>query len=223
MLRRTALFVLILTILLVIGWIAAADWRPAEADYPRQGIDVSQSQGIIDWEGLPDEVDFAYMRASEGADGRDSRFTVNWTGARTAGIARGAYHRFSLCASGEAQANNFIAALPADRDMLAPAVDLEFTDTCADRPTPDELATELTLFLNRVEARYGRRAILRLTREFDGGYEVSRRFPDHPLWLRSTFLKPDWGARPWAMWQASGFRRIPGITGAVNWDVAARP
>ncbi|QIG81995.1 lysozyme [Sphingosinithalassobacter tenebrarum] len=201
----------------------AADWRPAEADYPRQGIDVSHHQGAIDWDALPDEVDFAYIKASEGGDHRDDRFAENWRGARSAGIARGAYHYFSLCTPGAEQANNFIATVPASRDMLPPAVDLEFGGNCSERLTPDALATELTLFITRVEARYGRRVVLYLTREFEGGYEISRRFPDQPLWLRSIVLKPDWGTRPWSLWQASSFRRIPGISGGVDWNVAARP
>ncbi|WP_109807600.1 GH25 family lysozyme [Sphingosinithalassobacter portus] len=223
MLRRTALFVLILTILLVTGWVIAADWRPAEADYPSQGIDVSQRQGIIDWEALPDDVDFAYIKATEGNGHIDRRFRSNWADARAAGIKRGAYHRFSLCVPGADQADGFIGTVPADRDMLPPAVELRFEGNCSERPTPDALATELTIFVKRIEARYGRRVLLYLTREFDGGYEVSRRFPDQPLWLRSIALKPDWGRRPWTLWQASSFRRIAGISGPVDWNVAARP
>src|SRR6185295_7868151 len=92
-------------------------WHPSDGLYPRQGIDVSHYQGRIDWAALPAQgVDFAYIKASEGGDLRDDAFQANWAGARRAGIARGAYHYFTLCRPGAAQAANFIAAAPADPD-----------------------------------------------------------------------------------------------------------
>ena len=48
-----------------------------------------------------------------------------------AGLARGAYHYFSLCKPGREQAVNFLEVLPEDRNMLAPVLDLEFTGNCA--------------------------------------------------------------------------------------------
>ena len=107
------LAVLILLALLVP--LLAGRWHPSDRDFPSQGIDVSHHQGPIEWPLLPRQgVDFAYIKATEGGDFRDSAFAANWAGARAAGIARGAYHFFTLCRSGADQAANFIAAVPAD-------------------------------------------------------------------------------------------------------------
>ena len=109
-------------------------WHPSDSRFPAQGIDVSHHQGAIDWPLLPAQgVDFAYIKASEGGDHRDRAFAANWSGARRAGIARGAYHFFTLCRPGADQAANFIAAVPAEPDALPPAVDLEYMGNCAAR------------------------------------------------------------------------------------------
>jgi lysozyme len=194
-------------------------WRPWERSYPTQGIDVSHHQGKIDWSRLPSQgVDFAYIKASEGGDHRDRLFAANWSGARRAGIARGAYHFFTLCRSGAEQAANFIAAAPVEPDALAPAVDLEHLGNCSRKLPPDAFHRELAAYLKLVEARYRKPVLLYLTREFDQAYQVSARV-DRPLWLRSIVTEPSFGARPWRLWQVSNFRRLRGIRGRVDWNV----
>lgn len=218
--RRAAIGALVFAMLAMLAWLYAIHWKPSEASYPRQGIDVSHHQGAIDWIAVAesDEVDFAYIKASEGGDLRDRRFPENWAGAGSAEIMRGAYHFFTLCTPGDVQARNFIATVPKTPLMLPPAVDLEFGGNCAGRPSPDALVVELMIFIRAVEAHYGQQAILYLTREFDAGYAISSRIPRR-LWLRSLVWEPKWGARPWSLWQASSFRSVPGIKGRVDWNV----
>lgn len=220
-LRWTAIVLLAITGIGIAGWLYAIHWRPSEASWPRQGIDVSRHQGMIDWPAVARQrrVDFVYIKASEGGDLRDPMFAVNWQGAGSVGIARGAYHFFSLCKPGDVQAANFIGAVPGDGNMLAPAVDLEFGGNCSERPDPEALLAELMVFIRTVEQRYRQPVVLYLTREFDAGYGVSARIPRR-LWLRSIFREPKWGERPWSMWQASGFHSVPGIQGGVDWNVA---
>ena len=198
----------------------APHWHPSDRAFPQQGIDVSHHQGVIDWSALPAQgVNFAYIKASEGGDFRDRRFTENWAGARAAGIQRGAYHFFTLCRSGAEQAANFIAAVPAEPDALPPAVDLEYMGNC-DRPlSVDAFHAELAAYLRLVEAHYRRPALLYLTEEFDRAYQVSARV-DRPLWLRNLVFEPGFGARPWRLWQVSNFRQLRGIAGRVDWNVA---
>ena len=198
----------------------ASAWGPSERAYPTQGIDVSHHQGVIHWSDLPEQgVDFAYIKATEGGDHRDRLFERNWAMARQEGIARGAYHFFTLCRSGAEQAANFIAAVPAEADALPPAVDLEYLGNCSARLSADAFHRELADYMNRVEAHYRKPVLLYLTEEFDQAYQVSARV-DRPLWLRSLVFEPDFGARPWRIWQASNFRRLRGIRGRVDWNVS---
>ncbi len=200
-------------------WFGSGRWNPSERDFPNQGIDVSHHQGVIEWPLLPAQgVDFAYIKATEGGDHRDRRFAANWAGARNAGIARGAYHFFTLCRSGAEQAANFIAAVPIDPDALPPAVDLEYMGNCGGRPRIADFHSELAVYIRAVEAHYRKPVLLYLTEEFDSAYRVSARVA-RPLWLRSLVFEPDFGARPWTVWQVSNFRRLRGISGRVDWNV----
>jgi lysozyme len=219
--RRVAAGLLLLPILAGAGlWLYAPRWHPPDSAFPRQGIDVSHHQGAIDWAALPGQgVDFAYIKATEGGDHRDRLFARNWAGARAAGIARGAYHFFTLCRPGADQAANFIATVPAEPGTLAPAVDLEHLGNCSRRVSIDAFHAELAAFIRAVEARYGKPVLLYLTAEFDRSYAVSARV-NRPLWLRSLVFEPRFGARPWTVWQVSNFRRLAGIDGRVDWNVA---
>ncbi|QAY79637.1 lysozyme [Sphingosinicella sp. BN140058] len=209
-------------LLLALGlFLYASSWHPSNRAFPIQGVDVSHHQGRIDWKRIKRQgVDFAYLKATEGADHRDTMFTANLKASAAAGIPRGAYHFFTLCRSGADQAANFIAAVPRNRRLLPPAVDLEFGGNCGARPDRVALLRELDIFLKRVEAHAGKQAILYITREFDAAYRVSEAI-DRPLWLRRLARRPDYGARPWALWQASNVRRLRGIGGRVDWNVVA--
>lgn len=218
LLKWTAVGAVAAALLALAAWRFAGGWHPSDSDFPRQGIDVSHHQGTIDWAKLPAQgVDFAYIKASEGGDHRDSRFAFNWAGAKQAGIARGAYHFFTLCRPGAEQAANFIAAVPPDADALPAAVDLEYLGNCSRAVTPDAFHSELAAFIRPVEAHFGKRVVLYLTEEFDSAYQVSARLK-RPLWLRSLLFEPGFGARPWHIWQVSNFRRLDGVDGRVDWN-----
>jgi lysozyme len=202
---------------------AARGWRPSEKHYPNQGIDVSHHQGSIAWAKLPRQgVDFAYIKATEGADHVDGRFSINWRAAHAAGIRRGAYHFFTLCRSGRDQAAHFVRLVPREAAALPPAVDLEFPGNCDRRPSREKFHKELGDFLRIVEAHYGKHAVLYLTPHFDKRYRVSTTFK-RPLWLRSLGAKPRFGGRGWAIWQSSNSRRLDGVHGRVDWNVARKP
>ncbi|WP_247713262.1 glycoside hydrolase family 25 protein [Qipengyuania polymorpha] len=213
------LFIVPLVLAAFYAFMEAKNWHPSDDDYPAQGIDISHHQGAIDWSLLPDQgVDFAYIKATEGGDFVDPRFAENWEAAGEAGIARGAYHFFTLCKPGAEQAANFIATVPRDERALPPVVDLEYMGNCSERPKLDDVRAELGDYLRLVEAHYGKPAVLYLTEEFDEEYAISENF-DRPLWLRSLVLEPEFGARDWTFWQVSNFRQLEGMQGRVDWNV----
>lgn len=208
--------VLALVGLAVLG---AKSWHPSDVSYPLQGVDVSHHQGTIEWSLLPEQgVDFAYIKATEGGDFVDPAFKRNWREAGRAGIRRGAYHFFTLCRSGAEQALNFIRTVPLEKGSLPPVVDLEYMGNCSKRPPVADVNQNIQLFIALVERRYRQKVVLYLTEEFDSAHGISTRL-NRPLWLRSLILEPDFGARPWAIWQASNFRRLDGIDGRVDWNV----
>lgn len=217
---RIALVPVIAVLALVASaYLYSGHWHPSDTTYPRQGIDVSNHQGDIDWSKLPGQgVDFAYIKSTEGGDFLDKSFAKNWAGAKAAGIDRGAYHFFTLCKSGREQAANFIRTVPQDADALAPVVDLEYLGNCSRRISVDALHKELGDFITAVEAHSGKPIVLYLTQEFDDAYQVTKQV-HRPTWLRSIIFEPDFGKRPWHIWQMSNFRRLDGIKGRVDWNV----
>ena len=188
-------------------------YRPGLRAGETYGIDVSHHQGPIDWARVAgDDIGFAYVKATEGGDHVDARFAENWATAKSAGIRRGAYHFFTLCTPGDAQARNFLATVPADAE-LPPAVDLELAGNCAARPPHATVMTELLAFLAAVEAR-GVRVLLYVGDDFADHYfrDVNAR----EQWWPSVLRRPD--AR-WRVWQASAWARVDGIAGPVDLDV----
>ena len=199
--------------LLAIGApIAVGAWNPLTESYV-QGVDVSAHQGHIDWDALARaDVRFAYIKASEGATFIDPRFAVNWRDAGRAGLRRGAYHRFTLCRSAAAQAANFLRAAPRAADALPPAVDVENFQDCASASA----VAQIEEFLDTVEARYGARPILYVTRQFHDAHE--RDFPLERFWIRSLYAPPEFRRADWVIWQHHNYAQRPGIDAPVDLD-----
>lgn len=96
--------------------------------YPVHGTDASRWQTAVDWHrARANGVNFAFVKATEGADDVDPLFREHWQGARAAGVPTGAYHFWYHCASGRAQARNFIRRVPRAPGALPPVLDLEWT------------------------------------------------------------------------------------------------
>jgi lysozyme len=197
-------------------------WRfnyPSASEFPIRGIDVSHHQGEIDWARVATEgIRFAYIKATEGGDFRDSRFAENWAGASESAIAVGAYHFYTLCRSGREQAENFMEVVPEDTDALPPAIDFEFVGNCDRRPPPGEVLRELSTFAQLIEQRYGKTPLLYATYDSLDTY--------HPedavrggLWIRDVFGRPNLPDAVWRIWQFADNTRIRGIDGPVDQNV----
>lgn len=182
------------------------------------GVDVSAHQGDIDWERLAgSRVAFAYIKATEGMDFRDARFPANWAASRRAGIHRGAYHYFTNCGSGAAQAQNFISAVPVDPEALPAVVDAEHLAPCRSGPGIAAPAAELRIFIDLLQQRYGRRPIVYTTRAFEAAH-LRGELMGESFWLRSLFFPPRYRAGQWVLWQYHHRGRRPGIAGPVDLD-----
>jgi lysozyme len=193
---------------------------PDEKRFPVRGIDVSHHQGPIDWEAVAASgVAFAYIKATEGGDHHDRHFRENWRAAGAAGLARGAYHFFTFCTPGDAQAENFLGVVADLRAELPPVADVEFSGNCKSWESVDDIRTELSAFLARVEQGTGRKPVLYYTR--DARIRVIEGYFHHyPSWPRNVFYEPvAQGTSIWSFWQFADNARVPGISGAVDLNV----
>ncbi|MCC2545640.1 glycoside hydrolase family 25 protein [Hymenobacter sp. BT175] len=198
------------------GRLTGREQTPLLAGYAVHGIDVSSYQGKIDWpEVARHQVRFAFIKATEGVTLRDSRFARNWREARKASVMRGAYHFFQPNYDGREQANLFVRTVPLAAGDLPPVLDVEapeFHDVSVMRRG---IATWLTL----VERHYGVRPILYSNYSFYQRY-LAGHFDDYPLWLAHYEVdSPELPKDKWIIWQHSDEAHVPGIRGAVDFNV----
>lgn len=192
-------------------------------DHAVHGIDVSRFQGPIDWrQARAHGVSFAFIKATEGGDLVDPMFRDHWRGAGRAGVPRGAYHFFYHCRPAAEQAAFFIRHVPRG-GTLPPVLDMEwtpFSPTCTIRRPQEVIRSEAKIFLDIVEAHYGRRPIIYSTVDF---YKENQmwRVGAYPFWLRSVAAHPDevYGGRHWSFWQYTSTGLIPGVEGEVDINV----
>lgn len=211
----------ILALIGVVGWWFVTGWHPSRTYYLFQGIDVSESEGAIRWPTIAaGGADFAYVRATTGADGRDSRFAANWVDVHAAGMRRGALHVWSFCKPAADQANNFNTTVPRVEDALPAAVLIDVSPGCDARPDRAVLIAEITRFVSMVEAHTGTPMLLKIAAPVEAEYSLSAGI-QRPLWSMRNFVRPDYATRPWRMWQASDMRHIDGVDGPVRWNVVA--
>lgn len=197
------------------GWLP--NYRPNLQAGERYGVDVSNHQGEIDWERVAaDNMEFAYIKATEGGDFVDDWFERNWEGAEDAGLDRGAYHFFTLCRAGEEQAANFLEVVPRDPDTLPPVVDLELAGNCTDRPDPEWVRRELGAFLNAVESVTGQTVALYVGDDFEGEYHLRDEL-NRPIWHRRVLIRPD--VDGWWIWQVHGHASVDGIDGGADLNI----
>ena len=200
----------------------AGAWRPATVcgkGPTVPGIDVSYHQGAIDWPAVrAGGVEFAFIRATDGADRVDPQFAPSWDGARAQGILRGAYQFFRPAQDPIAQADLLLGMLAPSAGELPPVIVVEVTGDRA----PAEIEAAARAWLDRVRLAIGREPII-----YTGAYfwrdEVGA--PDltaSPLWHAQFTAAPCPNIAPpwpdWAFWQFSSTGRVPGIAGDVDLD-----
>lgn len=197
---------------------------PKPRDYPIHGIDVSKFQGDIDWNAVANSgVKFAWIKATEGGDRADARFQANWTGAKAAGVAHGAYHFVYWCRPPLEEMTNFEQNAPVEEDALPPVLDVEATPTsktCHKRLTQEGAVADMKVMLGEMERHYGKRPIIYTTVDFYEAILSGGALSDYSIWVRSTKHHPavKYGSRAWAFWQYQSDGQTPGINGNVDRD-----
>ncbi len=186
--------------------------NPSIDIYPVRGIDVSEYQGSIDWALLSSQnIEFAFIKATEGSQYVDPCFAYNWEEAAKAGLRIGAYHFFSFDSPGQTQAENYISTVKKAEGMLPPVVDVEpygeYKRTA--KPTKDVLP-ELNAMLHILEMEYGTKPILYATQAAYDLY-LSSEYNEYPLWIRSVYTFPIMDR--WTFWQYSDRVVLPGYSG----------
>lgn len=219
-LKKVLSVLLILFVVLIIGALlyTGTIWPNylAISSYSVRGIDVSNHQQTIDWQrvGATGAYQFAFIKATEGNDYRDSYFEANWRGSREQGLLRGAYHFYTEDLNGDEQADNFIHVVPREAGMLPPVLDLEVSGH-----DQQAMLREVKVFLARLEQYYGLKPIIYT--DFDRYAEyVKGNLDEYPLWIRDILSPIQWTIfQHWTFWQYGSRGHVAGIPGYVDLNV----
>lgn len=204
-----------------VAWWQLRQWTPPRAQFPVQGVEWGLEEGAANWRALAaNGASFAYLDASDGAFAKDSTFARHLAGAREAGLAVGAVHRFDPCQPADPQAGNFATIVPRDSELLPPVVEFDRgQESCPQTLSDAAVESELTTLLNQIETHAGKPAILKLSHEAQDQFGIATRL-ERDLWLSRTYYQPDYGGRPWTLWTANPYRAYEGGEGTVRWVVA---
>ena len=120
------------------------------------GIDVSHRQGDIDWIKVSkdsNDIEFVYVKATEGATYFDPKFEDNVKGAHDAGMHVGAYHFFRMTSTPAEQFKSFNKCLKrCDKYIdILPVIDVETFDG----KTSVQVKDSLDKFVKLVHDEYG--------------------------------------------------------------------
>ena len=186
------------------------------------GVDVAKFQNEIAWADVRNSgIEFAFIKATEGADRIDDRFQQNWLAAKEAGLPRGAYHFNYWCSPMSNQIDWFKRNVPVDPDALPPVLDLEWnfsSPTCPRKVEREVALPAIHSFLTQMEAHYRKRPIIYTDIVFHRDILSDGAFSNYPIWVRSVKDLPQsrYPGRSWALWQYTERGAVPGIRGNVD-------
>ncbi|WKY45691.1 GH25 family lysozyme [Eubacteriaceae bacterium ES2] len=181
------------------------------------GIDLSAYQGDVDWQLLASQnIDFAFIKATEGADYTDSKFEKNWTESQKTNLKVGAYLFLNFDVTGEDQAQHFIDTVELGDNTLPPVIDLELYGNYNDTPlSKDDVQVILNGALNALEDHYGVKPIIYTTQRIFNMY-IGQEYTDYKFWI--VDLDSSWpdtlgNGQEFTFWQFSHRGMMDGYEG----------
>lgn len=180
------------------------------------GIDVSHHQGKIDWAKVAKDkkkIEFVYVKASEGATGKDKCYKYNMERARKNGLKVGAYHYFRMTSSAHNQFKNFKSQLDICDFEMVPMVDVETSDGKPVRELQDSLAVLIAL----IKKEYGVSPMIYGTNRSYNTY-CAPRFNNLYLYIGryGKFAPKIKGTGNYTIWQYSETGKVDGISKRVD-------
>ena len=205
--RKCLLFILLSTLLVPI--------KGQDKEQESFGVDVSHHNGKINWKQVPD-VEFVYIKATEGATYVDPMYQQNIKGARAKKLRVGAYHYFRTTSSVQKQFENYKKHVKKNDIDLIPMVDVE---ECRKWSTV-QFQDSLMRFIQLVKSYYGKAPMIYSVNTFYNRY-CAPRFNNYHLMIgrygdEEPFIK---GRGTYTIWQKSQTGRLAGIAKNVDINV----
>ena len=182
--------------------------------YPVSGIDISEHTGEIDFAKVKSQnIEFVYIKATEGANYIDKKFNVNYEGFNAQTIPVGAYHFFRFNKSGSIQAANFLTTIKGRFFDLPPVLDIEEWGNPGG-PEKEELVKQIEIFIREVEQVTAKKVVI-YTNESGFKKYILGDVEDREIWICS-FNNPPKIPVKWLFWQHSHKGKLEGAQGWVD-------
>ncbi|MCA1567216.1 MAG: glycoside hydrolase family 25 protein [Acidobacteria bacterium] len=179
------------------------------------GIDVSHYQGAVNWREVKGAgCAFAFAKATESTSIVDPEFAANWSGMKSVGLVRGAYHFFRPEQNAVEQANHFLQVVQLEPGDLPPVIDIELNDGVMG----GALIAGVGNWIDTVAQATGMTPMIYTATYFWNEY-MNDGFGKFPLWLAHYSSAPEplpKGWANWTFWQYSQSLSIPGVSGAAD-------
>lgn len=191
------------------------DVPPRSDEAPYDGIDISSHQGYIDWDKVSSDknINFVYIKATEGATYRSPHYAHNFSQAHRYGLLLGSYHYLTSTSSIDAQFDNFSKyAIKSIQDLI-PMLDIEERGQWS----RSQLIDSVDKFCELVEDYYGVQPMIYSTMGFYNK-NLTPHFNNHKLYIgRYSSNEPEinWEGE-YTIWQYSETGIIPGIDAYVD-------
>lgn len=208
----------IVSILLAVVSLLSVFSVSAAAATIERGIDVSQWQGVIDWEKVKPQIDFAIIRCAQGSDLQDTQWEANASACTELGIPFGVYLRSYALSDEDAlkEAEFALKLLEKYNPSLPVYLDLEAEDgSDFERQSAADKLRHTKIFCEAIEAAGYRAGVYSnyywwTTKLSDPGYDQWDR------WLARWNCDSPGYSKPYSTWQYSSTGRIDGINGNVD-------
>ena len=179
-----------------------------KSKYPVTGIDISNYSGNMNFEEVKN-IDFVYMKATEGFDLIDNRFETNYSNVRKQNISVGFYHFFRFDVDGKSQAYNFLKVIEGKYFELPLVLDIEEWGNNKNS-NKDSVVKEIESFMDEI-AKVKKGEVIIYTNKSSFKKYIDGNFKNN-IWLCS--FKPI--SSEWTLWQHSHKAKIPGAQGWVD-------
>ena len=205
--------ILKLTLIALAAVVACTLWLAFFRVGAPNGIDVSH-YNFVNWDAVArnPNLEFVYIKATEGARFRDKKFQSHARQARQKGLHVGAYHYFRTGVTSEKQFENFSRALDkADCDLI-PMIDVE--EDGNDFTNGKQARTRLKTLIRLIEKKYGVKPIMYYGKATVVPKVIGATY-NCKVWARATgylkYLLPNFSAKQ------IGYTRINGQTIDLNY------
>lgn len=176
-----------------------------------QGIDVSKYQEKVNWTKVVKngKIKFVYIKATEGASIKDSKYKSHLEGAKKAGLKVGSYHVYSPKTTAYQQFANFKSVVPKKKQDLIPVLDIEA------RYGDNLYMARVDKLLELMEKEYGAKPIIYTSENVYLRHFSGKKYAKYHIFIANYKRKP---SVRYTLWQHSETGSVPGVKGYVDLD-----